>query len=116
MIVVIPQLANTITELIKVLPEQVAHAQNFIMEQLHSVPQLSSFIGNININWDMIISKVMTFVSDGTVGVYLWRIWGNNKYYFRIYSVYNWLCIFHLYSYTKGKTWKTNYKSVVCYV
>ena len=71
MIVVIPQLANTITELIKVLPEQVAHAQNFIMEQLHSVPQLSSFIGNININWDMIISKVMTFVSDGTVGVFI---------------------------------------------
>ena len=67
----IPQLANTITELIKVLPEQVAHAQNFIMEQLHSVPQLSSFIGNININWDMIISKVMTFVSDGTVGVFI---------------------------------------------
>ena len=71
MIVVIPQLASTITELIRVLPEQIANAQQFIMEQFQSIPQLRTFIGNIHINWETIISNVMSLISDGTVGVFI---------------------------------------------
>jgi len=71
MVVVMPQLANTIAELIRVLPGQVTAVQKIVMEKVQSIPQVSSFIGNININWNTIISKIMTFMSDGTMGNFI---------------------------------------------
>jgi predicted PurR-regulated permease PerM len=67
--VVIPQLVYTITDLVKMIPQQVQNTQSFLIEQFKAYPQLEEQITSTTIDWDSIIKSAADFVTTGTKGL-----------------------------------------------
>ncbi len=69
LLVVIPELASTISELIKQIPDAVNSLIAWMQAQFEAYPELEKRISEISVNWDSIIKTAIDFLSTGTKGV-----------------------------------------------
>jgi predicted PurR-regulated permease PerM len=67
--VVIPQLVYTISDLVKMIPQQVQNLQSFLIEQFKAYPQLEEQLTSTAIDWDSVIKSAADFVTTGTKGL-----------------------------------------------
>lgn len=69
MLVIIPQLAATITDIIKLIPEQFQSVWQFLLEQADAYPHLEEKLAAVEIDWESLLESAMDFVSVGTKGI-----------------------------------------------
>ena len=64
--VVVPELVNTIADLIGQVPTAVNNLINWLQVKLSAYPEYEEKLSSISINWDSVLSNVMNFLSIGT--------------------------------------------------
>lgn len=69
MLVVIPQLAATIADIVKLIPGQFQTLQQFLLAQAKAYPQLEQQLAAVQIDWESLLKSAMDFVSAGTKGI-----------------------------------------------
>ncbi len=67
--VVVPELVNTIADLIGQVPTAVNNLINWLQVKLSAYPEYEEKLSSISINWDSVLSNVMNFLSIGTKGI-----------------------------------------------
>ena len=67
--VVVPELVNTIADLIGQVPTAVNNLINWLQVKLSAYPEYEEKLNSISINWDSVLSNVMNFLSIGTKGI-----------------------------------------------
>lgn len=67
--VVVPELVNTIADLIRQVPTAVNNLINWLQVKLSAYPEYEEKLSSISINWDSVLSNVMNFLSIGTKGI-----------------------------------------------
>ena len=67
--VVVPELVNTIADLIRQVPTAVNNLINWLQVKLSAYPEYEEKLSSISINWDSVLSNVMNFLSIGTGGI-----------------------------------------------
>ena len=67
--VVVPELVNTIADLIRQVPTAVNNLINWLQVKLSAYPEYEQKLNSISINWDSVLSNVMNFLSIGTKGI-----------------------------------------------
>lgn len=67
--VVVPELVNTIADLIGQVPTAVNNLINWLQVKLSAYPEYEEKLSSISINWDSVLSNVMNFLSIGTEGI-----------------------------------------------
>ena len=63
---VVPELVNTIADLIGQVPTAVNNLINWLQVKLSAYPEYEEKLSSISINWDSVLSNVMNFLSIGT--------------------------------------------------
>ena len=66
---VVPELVNTIADLIGQVPTAVNNLINWLQVKLSAYPEYEEKLSSISINWDSVLSNVMNFLSIGTKGI-----------------------------------------------
>lgn len=66
---VVPELVNTIADLIRQVPTAVNNLINWLQVKLSAYPEYEEKLSSISINWDSVLSNVMNFLSIGTKGI-----------------------------------------------
>ena len=64
-----PELVNTIADLIGQVPTAVNNLINWLQVKLSAYPEYEEKLSSISINWDSVLSNVMNFLSIGTKGI-----------------------------------------------
>lgn len=67
--VVVPELVNTIADLIGQVPTAVNNLINWLQVKLSAYPEYEEKLSSISINWDSVLSNFMNFLSVGTKGI-----------------------------------------------
>ena len=67
--VVVPELVNTIADLIGQVPTAVNNLINWLQVKLSAYPEYEEKLSSISINWDSVLSNVMNVLSIGTKGI-----------------------------------------------
>ena len=67
--VVVPELVNTIADLIGQVPTAVNNLINWLQVKLSAYPEYEEKLSSISINWDSVLSNVMNFLSIVTKGI-----------------------------------------------
>lgn len=67
--VVVPELVNTIADLIGQVPTAVNNLINWLQIKLADYPEYEEKLSSISINWDSVLSGIMSFLSIGTKGI-----------------------------------------------
>ena len=65
--VVVPELVNTIADLIRQVPTAVNNLINWLQVKLSAYPEYEEKLSSISINWDSVLSNVMNFLSIGII-------------------------------------------------
>lgn len=67
-VVVAPQLATTIADIVSTVPEAATNFSNWLLERMAEYPQIEEKIKSISIDWNQIFKSISSFMSNGIVG------------------------------------------------
>ena len=68
-LVVAPQLAITITDIVSTIPSQLAKFSEWLAAQLTAFPEIENTLNSITIDWAGIFKSAFGFLSNGTIGI-----------------------------------------------
>lgn len=67
-LVVVPQLATTIADIVSTVPEATTNLSNWLLERMAEYPHIEEKIKSISIDWNQIFKSISSFMSNGIVG------------------------------------------------
>lgn len=67
-LVVVPQLAATIADVVSTIPQAAANFSNWLLDRMAEYPQIEEKIKSISIDWNELFKSVSAFISNGVIG------------------------------------------------
>lgn len=67
-LVVVPQLATTIADIVSTVPGAATNFSNWLLDRMAEYPQIEEKIKSISIDWNEIFKSISSFMSNGVVG------------------------------------------------
>ncbi|NLW79844.1 MAG: AI-2E family transporter [Ruminococcaceae bacterium] len=68
-ILLVPQLVDTVSTLVRNMPTYIQHLQEWAQPYLDQLPELEAWLETLNIDWHSLVSQVISFVQNGAANL-----------------------------------------------